>query len=148
MLVLEMSWKHEYNITQDFSPQPHLVENREVHPWLQVGPDIRELVKAALLLLAHAVVECGPALRHTICNADYETQNKQLLTFFCAPCSQREICEMWRTSPVLTAEHSVEFPPPHAVQSDGGALGENGGTKPGRYSFVGGHLVGGDGRSR
>lgn len=67
------------------APGPHLVEHGEVHPRLQVGRDVGELVEAALLLLAHAVVECGPALRHAICNAGYETENKQSLTFFCTP---------------------------------------------------------------
>lgn len=52
------------------------------------------------------------------------------------------------TTPVLTAEHSVKFSPSNTVQSDGGALGEDGGAKPGRHRFVGGHLVGGDGRPR
>lgn len=52
------------------------------------------------------------------------------------------------TTPVLTTEHSVELTPSNAVQSDGGALGEGGGAKPGWHCSVGGHLVGGDGRPR
>lgn len=42
----------------------------------------------------------------------------------------------------------MELTPPYAVQSDGGALREGGGSKPGRHGSVGGDLVGGDGRPR
>lgn len=41
------------------SPHAHLVEHRELHPWLEVGCDVCELIKAAvLLLLTHAVIKC------------------------------------------------------------------------------------------
>lgn len=51
-------------------PQPHLVEHRHLHPWLEVGRGISELIKAALLLLllTHTVIKRRRALRHTICN--------------------------------------------------------------------------------
>lgn len=42
----------------------------------------------------------------------------------------------------------MELTPPYAVQSDGGALREGGGSKPGRHGSVRGDLVGGDGRPR
>lgn len=61
----------------NFPPQPHLVEHRELHPGLEVGCDISELIKAALLLLTHAVIKCCRALRHTICNT-YTVVNKSV----------------------------------------------------------------------
>lgn len=42
----------------------------------------------------------------------------------------------------------MELAAAHAVQADGGALGEGGGPEAGRHGSVGGHLVGGDGRPR
>lgn len=63
------------NVTS-FPSQPHLIEHRELHPWLEVGRDISELIKATLLLLTHAVIKCCRALRHTICNI--YTEVKQL----------------------------------------------------------------------
>lgn len=55
------------NVTSS-PPQPHLVEHRELHPRLEVGRDISEFIKAALLLFTHAVIKCCRALRHTLCN--------------------------------------------------------------------------------
>lgn len=56
------------NVTSS-PPQPHLVEHRELHPRLEVGRDISEFIKAALLLLfTHAVIKCRRALRPTLCN--------------------------------------------------------------------------------
>lgn len=42
----------------------------------------------------------------------------------------------------------MELTASNTVQSDGSALGEGGGAKPGRHCSVGGNLVGGDGRPR
>lgn len=151
----------------------HLVEHGELHPGLEVGRSISKLLEAALLLLlllAHAVIQRRRTLRHTSCNADPEimrprVENKQHIylyqlfssniladipqpQLYCLFPQSNFLLIFSKTSPVLTAEHSVESAPPHAVQSDRGALGESAGSEPGRHSSVGGHLVGGDWWSR
>lgn len=73
---------------------PHLKEHGGLHPGLEVGGDVCELVEAALLLLfAHAVIQRHGTLGHAAC---------QHLHMICLPCNNNRS----RATPGFSSTHA------------------------------------------